>query len=103
MQHSLVIINSADHIYIKHGVEFYLGFCDRYHSNILIETDAEYAAWLLKQYKYYMRLVIEDAYKLITEGSEVNHTKITQLIDTVYFMYAQAYEHIIALTRKWIS
>lgn len=103
MQHSLVINTYTDHIYIKHGVEFYLGFCDRYHSNILKETDAEYAAWLFKQYKHYMHLLIEEAFKLMSEGSEVNHTKITQLIDTVYFMYAQAYEYTITLTRKWIS
>ena len=101
MQHSLVINTTTDHIYIKHGVEFYLGFLDRYHSKIMKETDAEYAAWLLTQYKHYMQLLIEDAYKLISEGSVDNHQKITQLIDTVYFMYAQAHKHTLSL--KWIS
>lgn len=101
MQHSLVINTYTDHVYIKHGVEFYLSFLNRYHSNILKETDAEYAAWLLKEYKYYMHLIIGDAYKLIAEGSPDNHQKITHLIDSVYFMYAQAYKHILSL--KWIS
>lgn len=103
MQHSLVINTYVDHIYIKYGVTTHINFLDRYHTNILKETDAEYAAWLLKQYKHYMHLLIEEAFKLMSEGSVVNHTKITQLIDTVYFMYAQAYEYTITLTRKWIS
>lgn len=101
MQHSLVINNSTDLIYIRHGVGFYLGFLDRYHSNIMKESDAEHAAWLLSQYKYYMQILIGDAYKLISEGSVDNHQKITQLIDTVYFMYAQAFKHTLSL--KWIS
>ena len=103
MQHSLVINTRVDHIYIKYGVELYLSFLDKYHTDILKETDAQYAVWLLKEYKHYMHRLIEDAYKLMSEGSVDNHHKITQLIDTVYFMYAQAYEHIITLTRKWIS
>ena len=103
MQHSLVINNYVDHIYIKHSVEVYLGFCDRYHSNILKETDAEYAAWLFKQYKYYMHILIENAYKLMSKGSVDNHQKITHLIDSIYFMYTQAYEHTLALTLKGIS
>ena len=101
MQHSLVINTFTDQLYIKHGVEFYLEFLDRYHSNIMKESDAEYAAWLLKQYKYYMHILIGDAYKLISEGSVDNHQKITQLIDVVYFMYAQAHKHTLSL--KWIS
>lgn len=103
MQHSLVINTYVDHIYIKHGVEFYLGFCDRYHSKILKETDAHFAAWLFEQYKYYMHLLIEGAYKLMSKGSVDNHQKITNLVDTIYFMYAQAYEHTLALTLKRIS
>ena len=103
MQHSLVINTFTDHIYIKHGVEFYLSFLDKYHTNILEETSAEYAAWMLRQYKYYMHLLIEDAFRLISGGSVDNHQKITNLVDTIYFMYAQAYEHTLALTLKRIS
>ena len=103
MQHSLMINNYIDEIYIKHGVNLYLGFLDRYHSNILKETDAEHAAWLLGQYKRYMPSLIENAYVLISEGSVDNHQKITHLIDSVYFMYAQAYEHTLSLTLKGIS
>ena len=103
MQHSLVINNYIDEIYIKHGVNLYLGFLDRYHTNILKETDAAYAAWLLSQYKYYMQLLMADAYKLIAKGSVDNHQKITHLIDSIYFMYTQAYEHTLALTLKGIS
>ena len=103
MQHSLVINTYTDLVYIKHGVEFYLGFLDKYHTNILKETSAHYAAWLFKQYKYYMRLLIEDAYKLMAQGSVENQQKITHLIDSIYFMYAQVYEHTLALTRKGIS
>ena len=101
MQHSLVINNYVDRIYIEHGVDLYLNFLDKYHTDILKETDAEYAAWLLKQYKRYMHILIGDAYKLISEGSEDNHQKITQLIDVVYFMYAQAHKHTLSL--KWVS
>ena len=103
MQHSLVINTYTDYAYIKHGVEFYLGFLDRYFTNILKETDAHYAAWLFKQYKHYMQQLIENAYTLISKGSVDNHQKITQLIDTVYYMYTQVYEHTITLTRKGIS
>ena len=103
MQHSLVIRNHVDHIYIKYGVDLYLGFLDRYHTNIVKETDAEYAARLFKQYKYYMHILIENAYKLMSKGSVDNHQKITHLIDSIYFMYTQAYEHTLALTLKGIS
>ena len=103
MQHSLVINNFTDRIYIKHGIDLYLGFLDRYHSSILKETDAEHAAWLLRRYKLYMPLLIENAYELISKGSPDNSQKITHLIDSVYFMYAQAYEHTLALTLKGIS
>ena len=103
MQHSLMINNYIDEIYIKHGVNLYLGFLDRYHSNILEETDAEYAAWLLRRYKLYMPLLIENVYVLISEGSVDNHQKLTNLVDSVYFMYTQAYEHTLALTLKGIS
>ena len=103
MQHSLVINNYIDEIYIKHGVEFYLGFLDRYFTKILKETDAHFAAWLYKQYEYYMHLLIEDAYKLMSKGSVDNRQKITHLIDVVYFIYTQAYEHTLALTLKRIS
>lgn len=103
MQHSLVINTYVDHIYIKYGVTTHLNFLDRYHSNILKETDAEYAAWLLAQYKYYMNLLIQDAYKLMAKGSVDNHQKITNLVDVVYFMYAQVYGHTLALTLKRIS
>ncbi len=103
MQHSLVIRNHVDHIYIKNGVELYLGFLDRYHSNILKETDAEYAERLLKQYKYYMQILIENVYTLRSKGSIGNHQKIAHLVDVVYFMYTQAYEHTLALTLKQIS
>lgn len=103
MQHSLVINTYVDLLYVKHGVGFYLGFLDRYHTDILKETDAGYAAWLFKQYKYYMHLLIEDAYKLMSKGSVDNHQKITNLVDTIYFMYAQVYEHTLALTLKRIS
>ena len=103
MQHSLVINTYTDHIYIKHGVEFYLDFLDRYHSKILKETDAEYATWLFKQYKYYMHLLIENAYTLMSRGSVDNHQKITHLVDVVYFMYTQTYEHTLALTLKQVS
>ena len=103
MQHSLVINTYVDLLYIKHGVEFYLSFCDRYFTKILKETDAHFAAWLFEQYKYYMHLLIEDAYKLMSGGSECNRQKITHLIDVVYFMYAQVYEHTLALTLKRIS
>ena len=101
MQHSLVINTYVDRIYIKHGVQLYLSFLDKYHSNILKETDAQHAEWLLRQYKHYMHLLIEDVYILMSKGSVDNHQKITQLIDTVYFMYAQAYKHTLAL--NWIS
>lgn len=101
MQHSLVINTHVDRIYIKYGVELNLSFLDRYHSNILKETDAQHAEWLLRQFKHYMHLLIEEAYKLMSKGSVDNHQKIAQLMDTVYFMYAQAYEHTLAL--KWIS
>lgn len=97
MQHSLVIKNHVDYIYIKYGVELYLGFLDRHHTNILKETDAEHAEWLLKQYKYHMGLLMEDAYKLAARGSEENHQKITHLMDVLYFMYTQIYKHTIAL------
>lgn len=100
MQHSLVINTHVDHIYIKHGVEFYLGFLDRYFTNILKETDAEHAAWLFRRYEYYMHILIENAYELISKGSADNHQKITHLVDVVYFMYTQAYEHTLALTLK---
>ena len=103
MQHSLVINNSTDYVYIKHGVEFYLGFLDRYFTKILKETDAHFAAWLLKQYEYYMHLLIAEAYILMARGSVENQQKITHLIDSIYFMYAQAYEHTLALTLKRIS
>ena len=105
MQHSLVIRNHVDRIYIKYGVDLYLNFLDRYHTDILNETDAEYAAWLFKQYKYHMHLLIGEAYILMARGSVENQQKITHLVDVVYFMYAQAYEHTLALTlkRKWIS
>lgn len=103
MQHSLVINTYVDHIYINHGVGFYLDFLDKYHTGILKETDAHYAACLFKQYKYYMRLLIENAYKLMAQGSKCNHQKITNLVDTVYFMYAQAYEHTLTLTHKRVS
>ena len=103
MQHSLVIRNHVDRIYIKYGVDLYLGFLDRHHTDILKEADAHHASWLLAQYKYYMKLLIENAYTLMARGSVDNHQKITQLIDTVYFMYTQAYEHTIALTHKGIS
>lgn len=103
MQHSLVINNSTDYVYIKHGVEFYLGFLDKYFTKILKETDAPFAAWLLKQYEYYMHLLIGEAYTLMSQGSECNHQKITHLVDVVYFMYAQAYEHALALTLKQVS
>ena len=102
MQHSLVINNFTDHIYIKHGIDLYLGFLDRYHSNIMKGSDAEHAAWLFKRYKYYMPLLIENAYILISEGSVDNHQKITHLIDSIYFMYTQAYEHTLTL-HKGIS
>lgn len=84
-------------------MEFYLGFLDRYFTHILKEIDAEHAAWLLKQYEYYMYLLIEDAYTLMSQGSECNRQKITHLIDVVYFMDTQAYEHTLALTLKRIS
>ena len=103
MQHSLVINTYVDLLYVKHGVGFYLGFLDRYHTDILKETNAGYAAWLFKQYEYYMHLLIEDAYTLMSRGSECNRQKITHLIDVVYFMYTQAYEHTLALTLKRIS
>ena len=103
MQHSLVSITCTDRFYIQHGIEYYLSILDRHHTNILKETDAEYAAWILRQYKYYMRLIIEDAYMLISQGSVDNHQKITNLIDSVYFMYAQAYEHTLSLPLKGIS
>ena len=103
MQHSLVIRNHVDHIYIKYGVDLYLNSLDRYFTNILKETDAEHAAWLFKRYKYHMHLLIENAYILMARGSVENQQKITQLIDVVYFMYTQVYEHTLALTRKWIS
>ena len=103
MQHSLVINNYIDHIYIKHGVNLYLGFLDGYHTNILKETDAAYAAWLLRRYKLYMPLLIENAYVLMSQGSVDNHQKITHLIDSIYFMYTQAYEHTLSLTLKGIS
>ena len=103
MQHSLVIRNHVDHIYIKHGVDLHLRFLNRYHTDILKETDAEYAAWLLNRYKYNMHLLIEDAYKLVSKGSVDNHQKITHLIDVIYFMYTQIYEHTLALTLKGIS
>ena len=100
MQHSLVIRNHVDRIYIKYGVDLYLNFLDRYHTDILKETDAHYAAWLFKQYRYYMQQLIENAYMLISRGSVDNHQKITHLVDVVY---TQAYEHTITLTHKWIS
>ena len=103
MQHSLVIRNHVDHIYIKYGVDLYLNFLDRYHTDILNETNAEHAAWLFKQYKYHMHLLIAEAYTLMSQGSECNRQKITHLVDVVYFMYAQAYEHTLALTLKRIS
>lgn len=103
MQHSLVIRNHVDRIYIKYGVDLYLNFLDRYHTNILKETDAEHAAWLFRRYEYYTHLLIENAYKLIAEGSPDNHQKITHLIDVVYFMYTQACERTLALTFKGIS
>ena len=103
MQHSLVINTYVDRIYIKYGVDLYLSFLDRYHTDILNETDAEYAAWLFKQYKYRMHLLIGEAYILMARGSAENQQKITNLIDVVYFMYAQAYEHTLALTLKRVS
>ena len=103
MQHSLVINTHVDHIYIKHGVDFYLDFLDRYHTDILKETNAEYAARLFKRYKYYMHLLIGEAYILMARGSVENQQKITHLVDVVYFMYTQAYEHTLALTLKRIS
>ena len=103
MQHSLVINTYVDRIYIKYGVDLYLSFLDEYHSNILKETDAEHAAWLLGQYKSYMPLLIQNAYVLMSRGSVDNHQKITHLMDSIYFMYAQAYEHTLALTLKGIS
>ena len=103
MQHSLVIRNHVDRIYIKYGVDLYLNFLDRHHTDILKETDAHHASWLLAQYKYHMKLLMQDVYKLMAKGSECNHQKITNLIDVVYFMYTQAYEHTLALTHKRIS
>ncbi len=103
MQHSLVIRNHVDRIYIKYGVGLYLNFLDKYHTDILKETNACFAAWLLKQYKHYMQQLIENAYILMARGSECNHQKITHLVDVVYFMHAQAYEHTLALTLKRIS
>ena len=103
MQHSLVINNYVDHIYIKYGVDLYLGFCDKYHTDILKETSAELAAWLFKQYKHYMQQLIENVYTLMSRGSECNRQKITNLVDVVYFMYTQAYEHTLALTLKRVS
>ena len=103
MQHSLVINTYVDRIYIKYGVDLYLNLLDRHHTDILNETDAEYAAWLFKRYKYHIHLLIENAYTLMSRGSECNHQKITHLVDVVYFMYTQAYEHTLALTLKRIS
>ena len=103
MQHSLVINNHVDRIYIKYGVDLYLGFLDEYHTDILKETSVDSAAWLLNEYKHYMHLLMENVYTLMARGSVGNHQKITQLMDTVYFMYTQAYEHTLALTLKRIS
>ena len=103
MQHSLVIRNHVDRIYTKFGVDLYLNFLDRYHTDILNETDAEYAAWLFKRYKYHMKLLMQDVYKLMAKGSECNHQKITNLVDSIYFMYTQSYEHTLSLTLKRIS
>lgn len=103
MQHSLVINTHVDLLHVKHGVEFYLGFLDRYHTDILKETNAGHAAWLFRRYKFYMHLLIEDAYELMSKGSVDNHQKITNLVDSIYFMYTQAYEHTLALTLKRIS
>ena len=102
MQHSLVINNFTDRIYIKHGIDLYLGFLDRYHSRVLKETDAHHASWLLAQYKYHMKLLMQDVYKLMAKGSIDNHQKITHLMDSIYFMYTQAYEHTLTL-HKGIS
>ena len=103
MQHSLVINTYVDRIYIKYGVDLYLSFLDEDHTDILKETDARHAAWLLERYKYHMQLLMADVYKLMAKGSVDNHQKLTHLMDVVYFMYTQAHEHTLSLTLKGIS